>query len=310
MFVTSGSASLAYDVDGSAHEKGGADETEGAAVKGAVDVLLIHAGVTDRRSWRPLIESVGEGRRIASYDARGYGETTYEPEPYFAHDDALTVMSAAGMSKPVVVGASWGGRTAINLALEHPDRVAALVLVSPAIGGALAGADYPEPLATLERDLHRAEADGDSAQINRIEAHLWLDGPTAPEGRVGGAIRELFLEMNGKALAAPDPGDEPHEIDAWSRLEELPMPVLVVVGDLDLPDFRDNGATLADRVSGAHFVTLPGVAHLPHFERDPACLAAIGDFLQTLDVADVRRPPAQQQQQPQPQPQPHESLND
>lgn len=271
MFITAGSASLAYDVDGSPHG-GGAGR----------DLLLIHAGVTDRSSWRPLIEAVGAGRRIASYDARGYGETTYEHEPYFGHDDALAVMTAAGMTRPVVVGASLGGRTAINLALEHPDRVAALVLIAPAIAGAPDADDYPEPLATLERDLHRAEEQDDLVEVNSIEAHLWLDGPTAPEGRVGGAVRDLFLEMNGRALAAADPGDEPHEIDAWSRLEELVMPVLVLVGDLDLPDFQANGATLADRVREASLVRLRDVAHVPHFERDKACLRAIGDFLDDL----------------------------
>lgn len=271
MLLTSGSATIAYDVDGSADHEG--DST---------DLLLLHAGVTDRRSWRPLIEAIGEGRRIASYDARGFGETTYEPEPYFPHEDALAVMTAAEMAKAVVVGASWGGRGAINLALERADRVSALVLIAPAVAGAPDGDDYPEPLATLERDLHRAEGEDDLTEVNRIEAHLWLDGPTAPEGRVGGAVRELFLEMNGVALAAADPGDEPHEIDAWSRLEELTMPVLVLVGDLDLPDFQANSRTLAQRIPGAQLVELHGVAHLPHFERDPACLGAIGDFLDAL----------------------------
>lgn len=61
MFVTSGKASLAYDVGGSPGD--------------GADVLLIHAGVTDRRSWRPLVESLDSRRRYVSYDMRGYGET-------------------------------------------------------------------------------------------------------------------------------------------------------------------------------------------------------------------------------------------
>ncbi|MGI8701652.1 MAG: alpha/beta fold hydrolase [Nocardioidaceae bacterium] len=251
---------------------------------GGFDVLLIHAGVTDRRSWRPLVDAVGDGRRVVSYDARGYGETTYRPEDHFSHDDALAVMTAAGLDAPVVVGASMGGRAALDLTLEHPDRVTALVLIAPAVSGTPEGDDeHAEPLATLARDLERAAEADDLAEVNRLEAHLWLDGPQAPEGRVGGAVRELFLEMNGRALAAVDPGDEPHSVDAWQRLEELTLPVLVLVGELDLPDVQEACRAVADRAANARLVVLPGVAHLPHFERDHACLAAIDDFLTGLD---------------------------
>lgn len=270
MFVPSGSASIAYDVDG--------------APGGGVDLLLIHAGVTDRRSWRPLVDAVAAGRRVVAYDSRGYGETTYRPEDHFSHHDALAVMTAAGLDTAVVGGASMGGRAAIDLALEHPERVTALVLVAPAVSGAPEGDDeHPEPLATLALDLERAEEADDLDEVNRLEAHLWLDGPLAPEGRVGGALRELFLEMNGRALAAVDPGDEPHSVDAWRRLEELTVPVLVLVGELDLPDVHQACALLAQRARNARLVRLSGVAHLPHFERDPACLAAVSDFLARLD---------------------------
>ncbi len=275
MFVTSGAASLAYDVDGASED--------------GQDLLLIHAGVTDRRGWRPLVDALGSGRRIASYDQRGYGDTTYEPEIHARHDDALAVLDAVGIDRAVVVGASMGGRAAIDLALEHPERVSALALIGSAVSGAPDGDEYPEPLASLEKRLDAADERGDLVEVNRIEAHLWLDGPTAPEGRVGGAARKLFLEMNGRALTATDPGDEPRSVDAWDRLEELMMPVLVLVGTLDLPDIQANSATIADRVYAGRLVVLEDVAHLPHLEGDAACLEAIGAFLDDLrSLDDVR----------------------
>ncbi len=270
MIATSGKASLAYGVDGEPGD--------------GTDVLLIHAGVADRRSWRPLIDflernEIVADRRYVSFDMRGYGETTYEPEDYFAYEDALAVLDAAGLDAAVVVGSSMGGRTAINLALEHPERVSALVLIGPAISGEPQTEDDPEPIATLVQLLDAAEERGDLDEVNRLEAHLWLDGPSAPEGRVSGPVRDLFLEMNGQALAAVDPGDEPSTIDAWGRLEELAMPVLVLVGALDLPDFQEHAEALAQRVSRGRLVVLEGVAHLPHLESDATCLRAIADFL-------------------------------
>jgi pimeloyl-ACP methyl ester carboxylesterase len=268
MIVESGQAHLAYDVDG-------------APGKGA-DVLLIHAGVTDRRSWRPLIDSLDADRRYISFDMRGFGNTTYEPEPYFAHEDALAVLDAVGLQSAVVIGSSMGGRASINLALEHPHRVSALVLIAPAISGEPQTEDDPEPIATFGRMLQEAQQRKDVDEVNRLEAHLWLDGPTAPEGRVSGPVRDLFLEMNRSALAAEDPGDEPTTVDAWGRLAELTMPVLVLVGTLDLPDFRSHASELADRVADGRLVVLEGVAHLPYLEGDARCLNEIDRFLRAL----------------------------
>ena len=95
-FVDSGAARIAYSVAGD-----------------GPPVLLLHAGVTDRRSWRPLIEHLGTGFRTIAYDRRGFGETTYEPEPYREMDDALAVLDAEDVESAVVVGASNGGQRAI-----------------------------------------------------------------------------------------------------------------------------------------------------------------------------------------------------
>jgi pimeloyl-ACP methyl ester carboxylesterase len=59
-------------------------------------VLLMHAGVTDKRSWGPLIEALGDRCRTIAYDQRGYGETTYQPEAHSAVGDALAVLDAQG----------------------------------------------------------------------------------------------------------------------------------------------------------------------------------------------------------------------
>ncbi len=194
VFVSSGSAQLAYD------DAGG---------DGGADVLLIHAGVTDRRSWEPVVDVLTPGHRCIAYDARGFGETTYERQDGWSPvDDAVAVLDATGVRRAVVVAGSMGGRTAIDLALAHPNRVVGLVL----IGAAVRGAPYPEltegPTADLSARIEAAEESGDWREVNRLEAWMWLDGPSAPEGRVSGLIRNLFLEMNGRALQADDPGDQ------------------------------------------------------------------------------------------------------
>jgi pimeloyl-ACP methyl ester carboxylesterase len=126
MFATSGRAQLAYESTG---------------VHDGADVLLIHAGVNDRRSWQHVVERLGPRHRCVAYDMRGFGETTYQREDGWSPvGDALAVLDAAGLQQPVVVACSMGGQAAIDLALAHPDRVAGLVL----IGTAVRDAPYPE----------------------------------------------------------------------------------------------------------------------------------------------------------------------
>jgi pimeloyl-ACP methyl ester carboxylesterase len=262
MEITSGSAVLAA-------------ESAGAGP----DVLLVHAGVTDQRAWASVVDRISGSHRCLTYDARGYGRTTYEPEDGWSPvDDAVAVLDAYDAGPAVVIGASMGGRTSLDLALAHPDRVRALVLIGPAISGAPEATYEPEVLA-LDEEWERAEERGDLATVNRLEARVWLDGPAAEEGRVAGATRDLFLEMNGRALDADDPGESRDDVPAWDRLGEIAVPTLLLVGDLDLQYIRHGVAHAAATIPGARLVELPGVAHLPHLEGDERTLSEIAGFV-------------------------------
>ncbi len=263
VFATSGQAGLAYSSIGTGDP-----------------VLLIHAGVTDRRGWRHLSDRLAPDHQAISYDQRGYGETTYTPEPYSRIADAVAVLDAAGVDRAAVVGCSNGGGTAIDIALAHPDRVSRLVLIAPSVSGEAPWLEtYPEPVNGLVQKLEGAEEANDVAEANRLEAWLWLDGPTSPEGRVGGEARELFLEMNGIALANEEPGELIPAEPAWERLDRIAVPTLVLSGELDLPDQLPVGQGMVERIPDARLLVLPGVAHLPHLENDDTCLTAITDFL-------------------------------
>jgi pimeloyl-ACP methyl ester carboxylesterase len=264
MEITSGSAVLAAESTGS-----------------GPDVLLVHAGVTDQRSWAHVVDALS-GHRCLTYDARGYGRTTYQREDGWSPaGDAVAVLDAYDVDRAVVVGSSMGGRTSIDLALSHPERVRALVLIGPAVSRAPEPAYEPEVLA-LDETWEAAEAAGDLDAVNEIEARVWLDGPTAPEGRVTGAPRDLFLQMNRRALAADETGEQSAEVSAWDRLAEIGVPTLLLVGEHDLRYIHENCAHAARTIPGARLVELPGVAHLPHLENDERTIAEIAAFVAAL----------------------------
>ena len=192
--------------------------------------------------------------------------------PFTHVDDLLAVLDWAQAGWAWLAGASAGGGLALDTALVAPERVAGLVLIGTAVSGA------PEPgldpyTARFDALLDAAIAAGNLEEVNRLETWLWLDGPSAPEGRVGGEARALALDMNAIILRNAAREDEGGSgVGAWRRLGEIQVPVTVACGELDVPFLIARSRELASRLPNARYRELPGVAHQPYLE-DPGHVA-------------------------------------
>jgi pimeloyl-ACP methyl ester carboxylesterase len=243
-------------------------------------VVFLHAGVADRRMWRGQLAALASAYQVIAFDRRGFGETPALDEAYSQTADLFAVLDhLAGRGRPaVLVGCSRGGSIAIDAALASPDRVAALVLIAPSVSGAPTAI----PDAAVRRLLDAidlARKSGDLDRTNRLQAALWLDGPLAEEGRVRGPARELFLAMNGIALATPALGRACEPAPAWDRLDRIAVPVRILCGDLDIPHIQARCREVAAALSDARFEILPGAAHLPSLEQPDRLTARLFELL-------------------------------
>lgn len=247
-----------------------------------VPVVFLHAGVCDHRQWLAQVEAVAAASyRGIAYDRRGFGEATSPDEPFSQRDDLLAVLDHFAVDRAVLVGCSMGGGLAIDFALEHPERVRALVPV----GTALSGGEYhfSGNDEEIENLLEAAEKRGDVDEQLKADAHAWLDGPRSPEGRVGGAARELFLDMNRKALTwQPELTQHQRAATTQGRLKDIAAPVLLIVGDLDFNYIIRRHRDLAEAISSAREETMPGTAHLPNLEQPEAFNALLLAFLRQV----------------------------
>jgi 3-oxoadipate enol-lactonase len=195
-------------------------------------VLLISGTGSDLRRRPNMLDSpLAADFDLLAFDQRGLGQTERPAGPYSMADyaaDALGLLDHMGWERSRVLGVSFGGMVAQELAVTAPERVERLVLACTSAGGS-GGASYP---------LHEL-IDRPAAEQARLYPEL-LDTRGADAGELMQQIAKMLAE--GRAVGADEPGRElgyrnqleaRREHDSVSRLHRLKMPVLIAAGRYD-----------------------------------------------------------------------------
>jgi 3-oxoadipate enol-lactonase len=243
-------------------------------------VVLLHAGIADRRMWRHQIPSLAVGHRVVVPDLRGYGESSLPATPFAHHDDVAGLLTALRIESATLIGCSFGGAVAIDTALAHPDRVDALAL----FGSAVSGNEWSDETNDLWESLIGEVDPEDITATAAAEVRFWVVGPDRHPGDVDPDLLAFSREMDQRALAAEQAlsAVEVAELDppAIGRLDALRVPVLVGTGAADVPDIRRLADRIAAEVPGAvRLPDVPDAAHLLPLERPEAVNAALRTFL-------------------------------
>ena len=227
-------------------------------------LLLLHAGITDRRMWDDVLPALANRHRVVRPDLRGFGETPL-PAGTFSHaGDVGGLLAALDITRTSVCGVSLGAGIALDLALSRPDLVERLVLVGPGLPGWAWSPAMEEFDSAEEAGLAAGDLDGASW----LNVRFWLDGPRRAEDQVDPLLRQRVYEMQRRAFENDNPDAEAAWLvpDRQDRLADLTMPTLIVVGELDQPDVVGIARHVAERVPNCRLEVLPGAAHLPPME--------------------------------------------
>ena len=239
-------------------------------------VIFLHAGVADSRMWEPQAGAFAKHFDVIRPDQRGFGKSELPPVAWSPVEDLLALIDELGLKPAHLVGCSMGGASAIDFALDHPDRISKLVLVGSSIGGF---AFRPEH-AHLFAEAATARQAGDLKALNEAMLHLFLDGPERPRGYVKEPLRALFLDMNGIGIRADFEKAPPAQnMLAMRRLHEITAPTLVVVGDKDVPTVLEAAELLTTSIPNARKAIIHDAAHLPNLEHPEEFNRIVLDFL-------------------------------
>lgn len=215
---------------------------------------------------------------MLAYDQRGLGQTSKPDRPYCMAeyaDDAVNLMAAIGWGSALVIGVSFGGMVAQELAIRHPHRVEGLVLACTSPGGE-GGASYP--LHTL---LHMSREERARHMIPISDTRhdeAWVKAnPQAYEQLVAFAANDPYANEPGRAMGARRQLEARADHDTWDRLPEIHCPTLICGGKYDgiaLPETQEKMAT---RIRGAELRMFEG-GHL-FMLQDRTALPAMVEFL-------------------------------
>jgi len=235
------------------------------------EVLLLHAGIGDRRMWGSQVDALrAAGHRPVAPDLPGFGDTPLDPGTVDYVGFAAEQLGGPG----AVVGCSFGGRVALELAVARPELVDRLVLIASAIGSwewsESAQAGFAEEEEAIER--------GDLAAAAEQQARMWLAPDASPD------VRELTTSMTMRSYEQQLPMEDQvrtvwPQPSADERLAEVAAPTLVVVGTADLEDMQAVAEKLAREIPGARLETIEGTGHLPSLERPDELNRLLVDFL-------------------------------
>ena len=248
-------------------------------------LVFLHGGGLDHRMWRSQLGVFGDHRALA-LDARGHGWTQASDAPFRYCDDVVAVLDALDIDDAVFIGVSMGGSTAVDVALEHPDRVTAVV----SCGAGTSEPEFRDPwtlevLAAWQRSAQEQNPEGWIAAFMRFAAGPQRSLEEVAPGVVA-EIETMVRHTLGTHIIGPEGPATPTVATpvtgTWERLSELEIPVLGVGGRLDSEDHLRIVDKLVDAVPQGSAQMINGAAHYPNMERSEEFNAALLRFVENL----------------------------
>lgn len=208
--------------------------------------------------WEPQWGALTERHRTIRCDLRGFGDSPLPDGAFNNADELIRLLDALGIDRASVVGASFGGRVALELAATWPERVDRLILLC----GGWEGVEPDPELQAFAEEEEELLDEGEVDAAVELNVRTWL-GPDASD-----ASRSLVRRMQRRAFEVQlEAGDGPEVEHRDLNPRTVEAPALTVSGAQDFVHFRQVAAALAELIPNAEHLELDWAGHLPSLER-------------------------------------------
>jgi 3-oxoadipate enol-lactonase len=250
-------------------------------------IVMLHGFLIDSGQWDNEFAALANTHHVVRYDARGFGRSTIEPGSYALHLDLAAVLDACGIQRATLLACSGGAATALDFTLEYPERVNALIFVGASYWGRFADST-PTARAYLQA-FNTFDVNG------MIDSSLraFTDGTQRAPHDVDALVRKRTEAMTSALFkretsywtrAAID--QRVPEPPALQRLNEINVPVLLMVGSEDQVEVMTLSKELAEGIKDARLAMISNAAHHANMEAPSTVLAQIREVLPAIAMTD------------------------
>jgi len=255
--------------------------------EGKPTFILLHGFGASLFSWREVIEPLSKFGTVIAYDRPAFGlterplewegENPYSPQAQT--DLVIALMDELDIEKAILVGNSAGGTISMQAALQHPERVQALILVDAAVYAGGGAPSWVRPILKTPQMNHLGPLITRQLQARGKDfIKLAFHDPSKITPDIfEGYQKPLQAENWDKALWQFTVASQ--ESGLVERLTELTVPTLVITGDDDRIVPTEQSIQLADEIPNAELAVIPQCGHLPHEECPEAFMQALTEFL-------------------------------
>ncbi len=252
-------------------------------------LVMIHAGFLDSRMWDGQFMAFAEKNKVVRYDVRGFGRSSRPAEAYSDAEDLLRLMEHLGIPDACILGVSYGGRIALDLATAVPRKVCGLVLISPGISGYVSSGPEEtrewEEFEKMESRQNLAIRQKRIREAVGIDLEMWASAQS-PAGRrrlLQIALANSHVHKNPWWWRSAYALQESPRPLAFERLPWIRVPTLLIVGDEDVKGMLSRTMRLHRLIPGSELRIIRGADHIPNMSRPREFNAVVSAFLKNLD---------------------------
>lgn len=240
-------------------------------------MVLSHAAFVDSGMWDAQVDEFARHYRVIRYDIRGFGRSEPASGPVSIRDDLYGLLEHLGVERAVLVGCSMSATAVLDMAIERPELVSALVVINGLPSGYEEEGEWVMP--PIVQEMEAAAERGDLDAVSELQIRLWVDGASRTPDQVDPDVRRRAAEMNRPTVEHEVAFGDDLEPPAFVRLGEVRCPTLIVTGDLDEPVVGRAAEAMAKGIPGATHVVIGGTAHVPNMEKPREFNGAVLGFL-------------------------------
>jgi 3-oxoadipate enol-lactonase len=248
-------------------------------------MVLAHGGYLDSRMWdEQFLYFANQGYRVIRFDSYAHGKTIDGVNTPFLHEIVQSLLDSLSIKKANLVGLSMGGVTLIEFALECPQYINKMVLVSTGINGY----KWEKDKLFILNLRKQIEYINNQDTLNAAEMFLksWTDGPYRDPEDVPAAIRlknkQMILErFKNHGLRKNALRSRPK---ATKRYKSINCPVLIILGEKDMASIHDISNMLKDGIENSKMETIKGSAHMVNMEYPERFNSLVLEYLNNIET--------------------------